>query len=220
MNDRDADLLQSITTGNAGIQSTPLRPTYEEVVPEIMVRPMHSFVTGESSSQMRYVYKIASPPAEMRTVAICLDRGQPGSREFHPDIFHTQSPTLLALGWGVVATWWVSLFLGIMLAIAARSRSRVTLTASHIFPLLLKLLAIMAIFALAPGIIGYFLQGLGMKYYATAIPKTDTSHLPCRPLGSRNVISDWVDRRDHSQHHRLAQSKDPESTRNLAHVLS
>jgi hypothetical protein len=171
MNDRNADLLQSITTGNAGIQSTPLRPTYEEVVPEIMVRPMHSFVTGESSSQMRYVYKIASPPAEMRTVAICLDRGQPGSREFHPDIFHTQSPTLLALGWGVVATWWVSLFLGIMLAIAARSRSRVKLTASHIFPLLLKLLAIIAIFALAAGIIGYFLQGLGMEYYATAIQK-------------------------------------------------
>ena len=41
----------------------------------------------------------------------------------------------------------------------------------HIFPKLLKLLPIMAIFALAAGIAGYFLQGLGMEYYATAIPK-------------------------------------------------
>jgi hypothetical protein len=24
---------------------------------------------------------------------------------FHPPIFPTQSPTLLALGWGVIATW-------------------------------------------------------------------------------------------------------------------
>jgi hypothetical protein len=32
---------------------------------------------------------------------------------FHPTIFHTQSPTLLALGWGVLATWWVSLFLSL-----------------------------------------------------------------------------------------------------------
>src|SRR5450432_1986345 len=25
---------------------------------------------------------------------------------FHPPIFHTQSPTLLGIGWGIVATWW------------------------------------------------------------------------------------------------------------------
>jgi hypothetical protein len=101
------------------------------------------------------------------TARVCLEY----FTVFHPDIFHTQSATLLALGWGVLATWWVSLFLGIMLAIAARMGSRAKLTASHIFRPLLKLLAIMAIFALAAGIIGYFLQGLGMEYYATAIPK-------------------------------------------------
>jgi hypothetical protein len=101
------------------------------------------------------------------TVRVCIEY----FTVFHPNIFHTQSPTLLALGWGVLATWWVSIFLGIMLAIAARAGSRVKLTASQIFPKLLKLLAIMAIFALAAGIAGYFLQGLGMEYYATAIPK-------------------------------------------------
>lgn len=39
----------------------------------------------------------------------------------HPPIFATSSPFLLALGWGVIATWWVGLPLGIGLAIAARA---------------------------------------------------------------------------------------------------
>src|SRR4051794_17299349 len=39
----------------------------------------------------------------------------------HPPLFPTRSPFLLALGWGIVATWWVGLPLGIGLAIAARA---------------------------------------------------------------------------------------------------
>ena len=39
---------------------------------------------------------------------------------FHPRVFATQSPKLLALGWGIVATWWVGAFLGLILAISAR----------------------------------------------------------------------------------------------------
>lgn len=35
----------------------------------------------------------------------------------HPDIFGTKNPWLLALGWGVVATWWVGLGLGCLLAL-------------------------------------------------------------------------------------------------------
>jgi len=101
------------------------------------------------------------------TARVCLEY----FTVFHPDVFHTQSPTLLALGWGVLATWWVSLFLGILLAIAARAGSRPRLTAYDLLPKLLRLLVIMALCALAAGITGYFLQGLGMEYYATAIPK-------------------------------------------------
>jgi len=29
---------------------------------------------------------------------------------FHPPVFHTQSPTLLGIGWGILATWWVGVF--------------------------------------------------------------------------------------------------------------
>jgi hypothetical protein len=40
---------------------------------------------------------------------------------FHPPVFATQSPTLLAFRWGVIATWWVGLFPGLFLALAARA---------------------------------------------------------------------------------------------------
>lgn len=101
------------------------------------------------------------------TARVCLEY----FTVFHPDIFHTQSPTLLAFGWGVLATWWVSLTLGILLAIAARAGSRPRVTAKSLLPKLVKLLIIMGFCAVAAGISGYFLQGLGMEYYATDIPK-------------------------------------------------
>ena len=49
-------------------------------------------------------------------------------------------------------------------------------------------------------------------------PKTDTSHLLCRPLGSRNVISNRDDRRDHSLHYGLAQPKATELITRLGRV--
>lgn len=90
---------------------------------------------------------------------------------YHPDVFHTQSPTLLALGWGVLATWWVSLLLGVLLSIAARAGSKPKATLSDLFPKVLRLLIIMALSSLAAGVTGYFVQEFGMEYYATGIPK-------------------------------------------------
>jgi hypothetical protein len=40
---------------------------------------------------------------------------------FHPNVFGTKDPTMLAFGWGILATWWVGLILGIALAFAAQS---------------------------------------------------------------------------------------------------
>jgi hypothetical protein len=90
---------------------------------------------------------------------------------YHPDVFHTQSPTLLGLGWGVLATWWVSLLLGVLLAISARAGSTPKAAVTDLAPKVLRLLIIMALCSLAAGISGYFLQGFGMEYYATGIPK-------------------------------------------------
>ena len=38
----------------------------------------------------------------------------------HPPVFPTENPFLLAFGWGVIATWWVGLPLGILLAAASQ----------------------------------------------------------------------------------------------------
>jgi hypothetical protein len=37
----------------------------------------------------------------------------------HPQIVATESPVILALVWGIIATWWVGLPLGLLLAIAS-----------------------------------------------------------------------------------------------------
>jgi hypothetical protein len=50
------------------------------------------------------------------TVRVCLEYFTIG----HPPLIRSTSPTLLGLAWGVVATWWVGLPLGVMVALAAR----------------------------------------------------------------------------------------------------
>jgi hypothetical protein len=51
------------------------------------------------------------------TVRVCVEYFTVG----HPPIFPTESPTLLGIGWGIVATWWVGLLLGVPLALIARA---------------------------------------------------------------------------------------------------
>ena len=38
----------------------------------------------------------------------------------HAGLFGTQSPTILAFGWGVVATWWFGVPIGLLFALTAR----------------------------------------------------------------------------------------------------
>jgi len=93
---------------------------------------------------------------------------------FHPPVFGTQSPALLALGWGVIATWWVGAFLGIVLAITARAGSRPKLGAAALLSPIAKLLAVMAMCALTSAVIGYVLARNGMifppEWVALSIP--------------------------------------------------
>src|SRR6185312_3701484 len=80
----------------------------------------------------------------------------------HPPIFATADPTLLGLGWGIIATWWVGLILGLGLAIAARGGSRPPRSVTSLIGPVAELLAITAIAALAMGILGYALAQLGL----------------------------------------------------------
>jgi hypothetical protein len=84
------------------------------------------------------------------TARICVEYFTMG----HPLIFPTHSPTLLAFGWGVVATWWVGLPLGVLLAAAARLGRRPKLTWIELQRPILRLLLVMAGCALLAGIVG------------------------------------------------------------------
>jgi hypothetical protein len=80
----------------------------------------------------------------------------------HPPVFPTQSPFLLALGWGVLATWWVGLPLGFLLASVARLGPARRLALSDVRPWILRLLVAMAICALVAGVLGGYLVEAGV----------------------------------------------------------
>ena len=87
------------------------------------------------------------------TARVCVEYFTIG----HPPLIPSESPTLLALAWGVVATWWFSLPLGFALASSARVGDRPRLAASQLVKPVLCLLAAMGAAALLSGITGYLL---------------------------------------------------------------
>jgi hypothetical protein len=90
------------------------------------------------------------------TARVCVEYFTIG----HPPVFHTDSPTLLGLGWGIIATWWAGLLLGIPLAIAARAGRRPRRSVRSLVRPILTLLLIMGLCALLAGIAGYVLGSL------------------------------------------------------------
>ena len=56
-------------------------------------------------------------PHDLITAHLCLEYFTVA----HPFIFPSNKPVVTALLWGVIATWWVGLILGVGLAIAARA---------------------------------------------------------------------------------------------------
>ena len=91
------------------------------------------------------------------TARVCVEYFTIG----HPPIFDTDSPMLLAIGWGIIATWWVGLMLGIPAALAARVGSPPKLRATDLIRPLVKLMAIMGLGSLVAGIVGYFMAKVG-----------------------------------------------------------
>lgn len=70
----------------------------------------------------------------------------------HPRLFASDSPTLHALAWGVIATWWVGLILGVLLAIASRAGGRPPLTWRDLARDVAVLLAVMLVLAAIVGV--------------------------------------------------------------------
>ncbi len=89
------------------------------------------------------------------TARICVEYFTIG----HPPLFtfETNSPTLLAFGWGIAATWWVGLMLGIPLAAVCRIGSRPKVNVKMLYRPLALLMLAAGSGALASGIFGYLL---------------------------------------------------------------
>lgn len=87
------------------------------------------------------------------TARICVEYFTIG----HPPVFPTESPTLLGLGWGIIATWWAGLILGVPLAIAARAGDLPKIEARSLVRPIAGLLLMMAAGAAIAGVVGYLL---------------------------------------------------------------
>jgi hypothetical protein len=88
---------------------------------------------------------------------------------FHPPVFPTQSPTLLGIGWGILATWWVGAILGVILGAAARAGGNPGMGAAQIAPLVGRLLLVMGVCAAVCGTVGYFF-GMVPEFVAGVLP--------------------------------------------------
>jgi hypothetical protein len=105
------------------------------------------------------------------TARICVEYFTIG----HAPIFGTDDPTLLGLGWGVLATWWVGVMLGVPLALVARIGRWPKRTVASLIKPLLILMLVSAFFALAAGMVGSLLASRGFIWLiepmASAVPR-------------------------------------------------
>jgi hypothetical protein len=104
------------------------------------------------------------------TARVCLEYFTIG----HSVLIRTSSPTLLALAWGFVATWWVGIPLGVLVAMAARHGDRPKLSAARVRPYILGLMAVVGALALTSGLLAYLLATRG----AIALSKDWSDLLP------------------------------------------
>ena len=113
---------------------------------------------------------------DMVTAHICVEYFTIG----HPKIIESESPVKLALLWGVIATWWVGLIMGTLIAVAARAGKRQRFGLTDIIRPVLVLLVVMAGLAVLAGFFGYFAATSGTVYllepFASAI-EIDRHHL-------------------------------------------
>jgi hypothetical protein len=113
------------------------------------------------------VYGIAH---DLVTAHVCVEYFTIG----HEPVFGTQSPVLLALGWGVLATWWMGLLLGLPLAMSARLGGWPKIGARDLVRPIAVLLLVMGGLALAAGVIGWQVASAGgvrlLEPFASRVP--------------------------------------------------
>lgn len=94
---------------------------------------------------------------DLVTAHVCVEYFTIG----HPPVFPTENPVWLALGWGVLATWWVGLILGWGLVIAACAGGRPPRSVRSLVRPVALLMVVSGACAVAMGIVGYFVAEAG-----------------------------------------------------------
>ncbi len=94
----------------------------------------------------------------------------------HIDYLNLGDPTLIAVEWGLIATWWAGLLLGLLVALVARVGARPRLGPRDLLrPTLLAMTGVGLIATIA-GIVGYLAAGAGAVYLleplASAVPRS------------------------------------------------
>ena len=93
---------------------------------------------------------------------------------FHAPIFGTDDPTLLGIGWGILAIWWVGLFLGAPLAIVSRAGKLPRRSAAQLIRPVAVLVVVAACVATTAGLVGFIVASNGWVWmvepWASRIP--------------------------------------------------
>lgn len=79
---------------------------------------------------------------------------------FHPRIIDSRNPVALALLWGVIATWWVGLPLGILSALAVTAGRRPVLPVRAFLRSFSRFLAVLYVLTLSAGLCGALVHGM------------------------------------------------------------
>lgn len=121
------------------------------------------------------------------TARVCIEYFTIG----HPRIVDSESPTVLGIVWGVVATWWVGLALGLMLAFAALRGPRPPRRADSLVTPVTRLLAVMASVATVAGLAGWALARTGvivlLEPLAGSVPRD--RHVAFLAVGAAHLAS-------------------------------
>jgi len=107
---------------------------------------------------------------DLVTTQVCIEYFLP---PVHPMIVPTANPFLLALTWGIVATWWVGLLLGVPLVAVCRFGRKPKLSVKEIVSPVLFMLLILYVASMLLGMVGYIAKQMGLRlippYFETII---------------------------------------------------